>query len=291
MGWLLFFIVLGAVAGIGGVVSVNRRRFERRVTAEESALLRSASSAPLPRAARLLPPPVARYRELAIGNRRPVGALRMRPGGTFCMRPTAKPISIQGRQVFTADPPGFVWTGRVHVAPGVWINARDLMTAGRGNMLVMLDDTIPIADARGENMDQAATLRLLAEMPWFPTALFDERYVAWSAIDEDHARATLSIGDQAVSAVFEFGADGLPVRASAERFSDTGELRPWGGTYGDFRSISGMLVPFEAHVTWQLESGPFTYAHWLIEAMDFDGAEALSPSVGASTLRPAPSVG
>jgi hypothetical protein len=31
-----------------------------------------------------------------------------------------------------------------------------------------------------------------------------------------------------------------------------------------------MRVPFEAMITWQLESGPFTYAHWLVEAMDYD---------------------
>ena len=47
-------------------------------------------------------------------------------------------------------------------------------------------------------------------------------------------------------------------------------LRPWGGTYSDWRSVSGMRVPFEATVSWQLESGPFTYAHWLAEAMDYD---------------------
>jgi hypothetical protein len=36
-----------------------------------------------------------------------------------------------------------------------------------------------------------------------------------------------------------------------------------------------MRVPFEAGVTWQLESGPFTYAHWLIDSMEYD--EELGP--------------
>lgn len=31
-----------------------------------------------------------------------------------------------------------------------------------------------------------------------------------------------------------------------------------------------MRVPFEAQVTWQLEPGAFTYAHWLIDSMDYD---------------------
>jgi hypothetical protein len=283
MGWLLFFIVLAIVVGLGAIVTVNRLRFERDVTREERALLASALSPPLGRDAPALPPPVARYREIAVGNRRPVRSMTMRHGGTFCMSPKAKPVSIRGTQLFTADPPGFVWRGHVRMAPGVWIDARDMAVRGKGNMRVMLDDTVCLADARGENVDQAAAVRLLAEMPWFPTALFDERYVSWSAIDADHARATLRLGDREVSAVFEFGADGLPVRASTERFTDTGELRPWGGSYGDYRSVSGMLVPFEASVIWQLESGPFTYAHWLITTMNFDEADAPSRRVSAST--------
>ena len=30
-----------------------------------------------------------------------------------------------------------------------------------------------------------------------------------------------------------------------------------------------MLVPFEAEVAWQLDSGPFTYAHWLVDSLEY----------------------
>jgi hypothetical protein len=106
-------------------------------------------------------------------------------------------------------------------------------------------------------------------MPWFPTALFDSRYVRWTAVDSRHAKATLRLTSVEVSCVFEFGDDGLPTQAVAERPRETGELRPWGGSYGDYRTVSGMRVPFEAHVTWQLAEGPFTYAHWQIESFEY----------------------
>jgi hypothetical protein len=214
-----------------------------------------------------------------------VRTLRLRHGGTFCMSPTAKAAPIQGAQLFTADPPGFVWTGRVRMAPGVWIDARDMFVAGKGSMLVLLDDTVPIADARGPQLDQGSALRLLAEMVWYPTALFDARTVTWSAIDADHARATLRFSDREVSGIFEFGPDGLPVRMTAERFTDKGELRPWGGVYRDFRTVSGMRVPFEAEVAWQLETGPFTYAHWLVDSMDYDEEPTVVPSPALKTIK------
>ncbi len=270
MFWVVSFIVLAIVVMLGVVVSVNRLRFDRRTTREMGALLAvSPSQLPLPAVASL-PPPVERYRQLAVGDHRPVRTLKMRHAGTFRTSPTAKPTSIRGLQFFTADPPGFVWTGRIRMAPGVWIDARDMIAAGKGSMRVLLDDTVPLVDASGPAIDQGDALRLLAEMPWLPTALFDSRYLQWSPIDADHAKATLRLGRQEVSCVFEFGPEGLPVRSSAERSRETGEMRPWGGTYQDYRVVAGMRVPFEAEVTWQLESGPFTYAHWLIDSFEYD---------------------
>ena len=222
-----------------------------------------------------LPTPVERYRQLAVGNLAPVRTLRMRHGGTFRTSLTAKTLPIRGTQTFTADQPGFLWGGHIRVAPCVWIDARDMTLLGKGSMRVLLDDTVLIIDAHGTQIDQGSALRLLAEMPWYPTSLFDTRSVTWSAIDADHARATLHLGELEVSAIFEFGPDGLPRQLTAERFTDKGELRPWGGIYRDWRTVSSMRVPFEAEVFWQLESGPFTYAHWRLDSLQYDEGLAL----------------
>ena len=272
MGWLVV-MVLVTMFGVAGVVAnVNQLRWQRRV-AQEMRALAAAKPSTTPRSSIAeLPPPVARYRDLALGERAPVHTLKLRHVGKFCTSPSAKPLPIRGTQLFTSDPPGFVWSARIRMAPGIWVDARDMAANGRGSMLVLLDSTVPIADARGPEVDQGAALRLLAEMVWYPTALFDARYVTWTAIDARHATGTLRFGELEVSGTFEFGADGLPVGVNATRFMDKLGQRPWGGTYHDWREVSGMRVPFEAKVTWQLESGPFTYAHWLIEAMDYDAA-------------------
>lgn len=270
MAWFVFFGVLALIGGLGIVINVNRLRFERRVADEMRALVEVSPSG-VPRSGFAeIPPPVARYRALAVGDRAPVRTLWLRHGGTFRMSPTAKAVPIRGTQLFTADPPGFVWTGHIRMAPGVWVDARDMTVAGEGSMRVLLDDTVPLVDARGPELDQGSALRLLAEMAWYPTSLFDARTVTWSAIDADHARATLRFGDREVSGVFEFGPDGLPLRMTAERFTDKGELQPWGGVYRDFRTVSGMRVPFEAEVSWQLKTGTYTYAHWFIDSMEYD---------------------
>jgi len=274
MAWLVFFVTVALAAVLGIVINLNRMGFERRLAGEMRGLLdEPPSAAPLPCVADLvahLPPPVERYRQLAVAERAPVRTLRLYHSGTFRMSPTGKALPIRGTQLFTADPPGFVWTGRIRMFPGAWIDARDMTVAGEGSMRVLLDDTVTLVDVRGPELDQGSALRLLAEMPWYPTSLFDTRTVTWSAIDGDHACATLRVGDQQVSGIFEFGSNGLPLRMTGKRFKDRGELLPWGGIYRDWRTVSGMLVPFEAEVSWQLDTGPYTYAHWFVDSMDYD---------------------
>jgi hypothetical protein len=283
MTWLVLMSGLTAFGAVGVVVNVNQLRWDHRVAREVRALGSAESSSAAPPATQVaLPSPAARYRAVAVGARAPVASLHLRHAGTFCMSLTSKPMPIRGLQSFSADPPGFVWSARVRMVPGVWVDARDMAVDGRGSMRVLLDATVPIADASGPEIDQGSALRLLAEMVWYPTALFDARYVTWSAVDENHARATLRFGAEEVSGTFEFGADGLPVQFSAQRFNDKHELRPWGGTYGDWRSVSGMRVPFEAKVSWQLDAGPFTYAHWLVEDMQFDAPRARGPGPGST---------
>jgi hypothetical protein len=269
VAWLVVFSALFLLALVGILISVGRLRFEKRVGRETRALMRTPRSN-LPEVPVELPEPVARYRRLAVGERLPVHTLRLEHHGTFRTSPTAKESPIHGMQFFTADPPGFLWTGHIRTMPGVWLDVRDMLVAGKGSMRVLLEDVVPVVDEAGVHIDQGSALRLLAEMVWYPTSLFDSRSVTWSAIDEHHARATLLAGDHRVSGIFSFGDDGMPVSMAAERYGDDGTLHPWGGTYRDWRTVSGLRVPFEAQVTWQLASGPFTYAHWKIDSMQFD---------------------
>ncbi|HPH68249.1 MAG TPA: hypothetical protein PLF40_20970 [Kofleriaceae bacterium] len=270
--WIII-VGLGVVAFGAIVVGVRylRRQFGHRVVAERLALMLQPSAASTPTAQPGLPAPVERYRQMAVGTRSPVQSLRMTHGGSFTLSPTSRARPIEGKQLFTADPPGFVWTGRVHMAPGLWIDARDMIVDGHGSMRVLLDDAVTLADAHGPKLDSGAALRLLAEMAWYPIAFFDARSVTWTAIDDEHARATLHVGGCNVSCIFTFGPDGLPRAMSGLREYAQGGLLPWSGTYRDWRDIDGMRVPFEVDVTWQLDSGPYTYAHWQIKSIAYDG--------------------
>jgi hypothetical protein len=276
--WVSIWIAVLAVGATGLWVEVQGARFAGRVRREARELWSARRElAPERRSLDGLPGPVVRYLDLSGAARRePVRSVRLRHGGTF--RPAFdKPwLPIRGEQYFGARPPGFVWWGRIRLAPGLWLEARDTSLGGQGGMLVEVASVWTLADARGPELDQGALVRLLAEMAWFPTAFLDGRHVAWAPIDQASARATLRVGGREVAATFHFGPDGLPSGVAADRYRDVGGkgvLTPFLGEYRDYREVGGLLIPFRCEVSWQVDGRAQPYARWELEQVELDVPE------------------
>jgi hypothetical protein len=202
-----------------------------------------------------------------------VRTVRLRHGGTFRTKLDGAWLPIRGEQYFAADPPGFVWWGRVRIVPGVWVDARDRSVGGLGNMHVSVESSFTVADSAGAEIDQGALLRLLGEMAWFPTALLDDRHVTWTAVDDRRARARLRVGRGEVTCVFEFGEDGLPVTVFADRYRDLGgkaALTPWSGRFGDYRKVDGLLVPHQVGANWHVDGQRIPYARFQVQRLEYD---------------------
>lgn len=275
MLWTALAAIGAALAVVAVALAVQGKRFERRIAGEAAALLRSAGAgAPAPAALDGLPEPVRRYLELSGATRhRPVRTVRLEHGGWFRPTEDGKALPIRGRQYFAADAPGFVWWGRVALAPGLWIDARDRSVGGEGRMLVRLGSTFTVADASGPALDDGALQRLAAELTWFPTALLDARHVTWEAIDARTARARLRVGARETTVTFHFGEDGFPARITADRFLEEGGRAvrtPWQGACADFREVDGLRVPFRMDATWLRAGAEYHYAHFEVTRLELD---------------------
>jgi hypothetical protein len=197
-------VVLGARAW---VVLIGRRRFRARVSADVSTLFSGAGVGVGPDQLNArwdsLPEPVRRYLRHAV----PTGALairtlRLKHDGFFRTKPNQRWLPIRGEQYFTVAKPGFVWDASVRLAPLLWIEARDRLLSGRGNMLVKVCSTFTIADASGPEIDQGASLRWLAEAMWFPYGFAGE-LIRWEPIDARSAAVTLVQDGLSVKAIVE----------------------------------------------------------------------------------------
>lgn len=277
MWWIMLWAAVTLIGAVGTTAAVNSLRFGRGVARESRELFAAAGHEPSVdiSASAAVPAPVQRYVAKAIHARRlPIRTVRLRHGGVFRPSLSGSWLTIRGEQYFTASPPGFVWWGRVRLAPGLWIEARDRSVDGAGSMLVVAESTVTIADSRGPQLDQAALGRLLGEMFWFPTALLDTRYVRWTAVDDRRARATLAVEGRSATGVFTFGADDLIAEFSADRYRDIGGgqavLTPFLGRALDYRAVDSVLVPHRVVGAWVVDGTPAEYVDFRVETVEFD---------------------
>jgi hypothetical protein len=161
----------------------------------------------------------------------------------------------------------------MHLMPLLWIQARDRLLSGRGNMLVKPMSAFAIADASGPEIDRASMLRWLAESVWFPYAFVGDA-IQWEPIDERSARASIRCNGAPIHAVFEMDKEGRIVALHADRYRDIGGgrlvLTAWSGRYADYLEFGGFRVPSAVEITWNLPEGPFTYARFRITALEYN---------------------
>jgi len=162
---------------------------------------------------------------------------------------------------YTTDPPAFIWHGSIEFIPFLSVKARDMLFGGKGAMLVKLLGLISIADASGPEMNQASLVRYLSETIWFPTAFLSD-YIQWELLDNNSAKATVSVDGLTASAMFYFNESGELENFITERYYDEGGqlvLRTWSTPITEYKEINGIRMPSKGDAVWNLSSGDFKY--------------------------------
>ena len=213
-----------------------------------------------------LPCPVKRYFQAVLREGQPrVRGARVSQTGDFLVDPAGpswRPFAAT--QHFATRPAGFVWDARIGAAPGVGILVRDAFVDGAGSMEASFMALHRLMLVKGTPDVAAGALhRYLAEAVLFPTALLPAEGVAWAAVDESTARATLTAGSVTVSLDFRFGPHGLVASvftpARSRDVGGRGVPTPWQGRWWAYEERGAMRVPTQAEVEWILPEGPQGY--------------------------------
>lgn len=153
---------------------------------------------------------------------------------------------------FTLDPLAFRWEASV-CRGFLRISVRDMYERGRGASIAKLFGLIPLgSQSATPQVNEASLVRMLAESPWIPTLLRDER-IAWEEVSSQALRATLTDGGVRASATITFAAEGEIAAVDALRYRDVRGaqvLTPWRGRFKEYEPMNGMLLPLRAYVEW-----------------------------------------
>lgn len=140
---------------------------------------------------------------------------------------------------------------------------RDKYQDGQGHMLIKLLKYIPIADAKGKEMDASCLVTVLAECFLVPTYALQD-YIKWTAVDENTAKAELTYHNTTVSGLFFFNPKGEFTRFVTEDryYSESGgsyKKMKWSAVAGNYIERNGLRFPTFFKGIWHTENGDYEY--------------------------------
>jgi len=168
-----------------------------------------------------LPAPVQRHFRTVLRAGQPiVTGVTVQHTGTFNVtafgnRETWMPFTSD--QSVLTHRPGFVWSARMPLLPGIAIFVHDAYVAGVGTLHPALLGLFSLTHQHGtDDIARGELMRYMMEAVWYPTALLPSQGTTWVAIDEESANATMVDGDISMTMRFSFDATGLIDKVDAE---------------------------------------------------------------------------
>ncbi|MCB1051873.1 MAG: hypothetical protein KDC71_14845, partial [Acidobacteria bacterium] len=177
----------------------------------------------------------------------------------------------------------FLWDGRIQILPGLTVQVHDGLIGELGILQAQLAGWIPLAYQNDRaTLAQGELLRFLAESVWYPWMLKPENGVSWQAIGENKAEASICLGSNRVSLVFEFGDDGKVLSVFCHDrprlVAGKPQPTPWFGRFWDYREFNGFCLPHAGEVAWVIDGQEHPYWRGTLETVEY--AQSAERQVG-----------
>lgn len=146
---------------------------------------------------------------------------------------------------------------------GIPFEGFDSYNDGTGSMKGIIAKMITLFDQKGKDMDRACLVTVLAECFIIPNVAL-QSYITWEAIDEIHAKATISWHGVSASGIFTFDKDGKVLSfktgdRTATDMKGVSRQADWSGIYSDYKVVNGVMQPTVLQSIWHFPEGDSIY--------------------------------
>lgn len=197
-------------------------------------------------ARRALPTPPPEPRGTIVHQR---GEIRLAPERAW--------MPFTAEQTMDASRCGFVWHARFKMAPLLTGVVEDAYEDGRGRLDAKIWGVIPVAHARGLEVDRGEAQRYLAELVWCPMALRHNPELHYEAVDARTVRVWTVEPQTYVDLAFDEAGDVCGASTTTRMRGDAAE--PWHGRFWGYRDFGGIRAPAHAEVAWGVGDARFVY--------------------------------
>lgn len=219
------------------------------------------------------PAPVRRYLTHAgVIGKHWIDTVRVKYAGKFRTGSEKRWMTISVHQVYTTNPPGFLWRARFKIAGLPLMFGSDTYKAGHSHMHGKLLGLFTVVDGRGTEVDQGTMVRYLQEMTWFPIAYLGKN-ITWQAVDDHAADVTLHDHGKSVSARMYFDDAGRLLTFIARRYGDFDgrySIRTWTTPVTDYGVFCGLNLPAGGMGVWQLPTGDVPYVDVRLTEVEYN---------------------
>lgn len=146
---------------------------------------------------------------------------------------------------------------------GIPFEGLDSYVDGAGSMKGVIAKLFTLFHQTGKPMDQSSLVTFLSESLLVPSAALQD-YIVWEAIDDSHAKATISYYGVSASGVFTFNDQGemLSFTTDDREASSTdgaSEKVKWSVVCSDYEEINGIKKPTLFQAIWHYSDGDLVY--------------------------------
>lgn len=212
-----------------------------------------------------LPEPVQKYFRHVLKEGQPfISYVRLKHAGKFKIDEKKDWVNIKGEQYFSAEPPGFVWKGKIGI-----VSARDMFLFDKGRLVVTLLKALKIADKKGKSFDQGELYRWLGESVWFPTNLLPSKNLEWQSVDDHSAILIYNYKDIHLKYLVRFNEMFEIIEFETQRNFDEFQVKTWIGNCSNYQEVNGIKIPMNIKATWRLSKGDHTYANFEVSKIEY----------------------
>lgn len=214
-----------------------------------------------------LPQLIERYlqRNLPTASRCAGGTL-FHQTGTIRLGSDRPWMPFTAEQTMDASTVEFVWHARFRMAPLLTGVVEDAFEDGEGRLDAKIWGVIPVAHARGLDVDRGEAQRYLAELAWCPMALVRNEELHFEAVDDRTVKVWAFDESTYVDLLFDEHDDIVGARTTTRVRDD--RAVPWEGRFWGYREFGPVRAPAHAEVWWDEPDGRLVY--WNGEVTDLE---------------------
>ncbi len=222
-----------------------------------------------------LPPPVQKYLRItgAVGKPR-ITHIRLVFKGSMKRNLRSGWMPIRSVQYNFFDEPSRFFYIRSKVA-GIPFDGLHAYEGTEATMQIRVASMFRVADAKGEKMSRGETVTLFNDMCFMAPSTLVSPDIRWETPEGNRTRAWFTQGPHEISAELEFNEAGELVGfISGDRYlCEDGKTYlsfPWSTPTGNYREVDGRKIPGYGEAVWHLPEGPFCYARFHLEEVEFN---------------------